>query len=167
MAEYRISTKETLAYVSGMTGWSILVNMTSVMLIYLYHPPINTGLSPLIPTVPYMGIFSALALIAAGGRLFDAVTDPLIAWMSDRTENKKGRRVPFMRIGWMPAFICCIAVFFPLKSFESHSNIVWLLVTLTLFYFFLTVYFIPYNALMPELAPTQREKIKLSTWLSL
>jgi GPH family glycoside/pentoside/hexuronide:cation symporter len=167
VAENRISNRETLAYISGMTGWSILINMTSVMLIYLYHPPKNAGLSPLLPTITYLGIFSILALIAAGGRLFDAITDPLIAWMSDRTESKRGRRVPFMRLAWIPAFIFCIAVFFPLKSSESQSNVIWLLVTLTMFYFFLTIYFIPYNALMPELAPTKREKLRLSTWLSL
>ena len=167
MPENRISTRETLAYCSGMAGWSILVNMTSVMLIYLYLPPKNAGLTPLLPTITYLGIFSILALIAAGGRLLDAITDPLIAWMSDRTDNRKGRRVPFMRVGWVPAFVLCIAVFFPLKSTESQSNVIWLVITLTLFYFFLTIYIIPFNALMPELAPTEREKIRLSTWLSM
>jgi GPH family glycoside/pentoside/hexuronide:cation symporter len=150
-----------------MTGWSILINMTSVMLIYLYLPPRDSGLHPLIPATIYLGIFSVLALIAAGGRLFDAVTDPLIAWLSDRTDSRRGRRVPFMRVGWIPAFVFCIAVFLPLNNFQSQTNVLWLLVTLTLFYFFLTVYFIPYNALMPELAPTERQKIRLSTWLSL
>jgi GPH family glycoside/pentoside/hexuronide:cation symporter len=150
-----------------MAGWSILINIISVMLIYIYLPPNNAGLTTLIPPVVYLGIFSILALIAAGGRLFDAVTDPLIAWLSDRSENKKGRRVPFMRVGWLPAVIFCVAVFFPLRLSESHQNVAWLLVTLTLFYLFLTIYFIPYNALMPELAPSGREKVTLSTWLSL
>ena len=167
MSESRISRKGILSYCAGMAGWSILINMTSVMLIYLYLPPKNSGLDPLIPHVTYLGIFSILALIVAGGRLFDAITDPLIAWLSDRTDNKRGRRIPFMRIGWIPAFVFCIAVFFPPNTIESQSNIIWLLVNLTLFYFFITLYFIPYNALMPELAPTEREKIRLSTWLSL
>ncbi len=167
MAENRISRKGIIAYCAGMTGWSILINMTSVMLIYLYLPPRNSGLNALIPATTYLGVFSILALIAAGGRLFDAVTDPLIAWMSDRKQSKRGRRVPFMRVGWVPAFVFCIAVFLPLNPFQSQINVIWLLVTLTLFYFFLTIYFIPYNALMPELAPTEREKIRLSTWLSL
>ncbi len=167
MSNFRITKRETLAYCCGMAGWSILINVMSVMLIYFYLPPADTGLTPLIPAIIYLGIFSVLALIAAGGRLFDAITDPLIAWMSDRTESKRGRRIPFMRVGWIPAFVFCIAVFFPLKPAENQVNIYWLLATLTLFYFSLTVYFIPYNALMPELAPTEREKVKLSTWLSL
>ncbi len=167
MAARRLTYKYILAYSAGMAGWSILINIVSVMLIYIYLPPSNAGLNTLIPPVVYLGIFSVLALIAAGGRLFDAVTDPLIAWLSDRSNNQKGRRVPFMRVAWVPAAILCMAVFFPLRVEESPQNVAWLVVTLTLFYLFLTIYFIPYNALLPELAPSGREKVTLSTWLSL
>jgi GPH family glycoside/pentoside/hexuronide:cation symporter len=137
------------------------------MLIYFYLPPKNSGLESLIPPVVYLGIFSILALIAAGGRLFDAVTDPLIAWLSDRSKHRKGRRIPFMRLGWIPAFVGCIAVFLPVQFTESKLNIITLIISLTIFYLAITVYFIPYNALMPELARTSREKMTLSTWLSL
>ena len=137
------------------------------MLIYFYLPPKNSGLESLIPPIVYLGIFSILALIAAGGRLFDAVTDPLIAWLSDRSTNRKGRRIPFMRLGWIPAFVGCIAVFLPVQFTESKHNIITLIISLTIFYLAITVYFIPYNALMPELARTSREKMTLSTWLSL
>ena len=167
MTARKLTYKYILAYAAGMAGWSILINIVSVMLIYIYLPPNNAGLNTLIPTVAYLGFFSILALIAAGGRLFDAVTDPLIAWLSDRSVNKKGRRVPFMRIGWIPAVVFCMAVFLPIRLSESHQNVAWLMITLTLFYLFLTIYFIPYNALMPELAPSGREKVTLSTWLSL
>lgn len=167
MPTRKLTYKYILAYSAGMAGWSILINIVSVMLIYIYLPPSNAGLATLIPQVVLLGIFSILALIVAGGRLFDAVTDPLIAWLSDRSENKRGRRVPFMRIGWIPAAAFCLAVFLPLSLTESHQNIAWLIFTLTLFYLFLTIYFIPYNALMPELAPSGRDKVTLSTWLSL
>lgn len=137
------------------------------MLIYFYLPPKNAAMDSLIPPVIYLGIFSILAIIAAGGRLFDAITDPLIAWMSDRSTHRKGRRIPFMRVGWIPAFIFCITVFIPVHLFESHHNIWSLIPSLSLFYLAITIYFIPYNALMPELAQTGREKLRLSTWLSL
>ena len=150
-----------------MAGWSILINIISTMLIYFYLPPKGSGLDTLIPQVTFLKIFSILALIAAGGRLFDAITDPLIAWFSDKSTHKKGRRVPFMRLSWIPAFIFCIAVFIPAHFSENNYNILTLIISLTLFYLFLTIYFIPYNALMPELAKTGREKVKLSTWLSM
>ncbi len=167
MNSLKLTNRQILIYSSGMAGWSILINVVSVMLIYIYLPPLNAGLNTLIPAIVYLGIFSVLALIAAGGRLFDAVTDPLIAWMSDRSGHRRGRRVPFMRVGWFPAVLFCFLVFVPPGLAESRINIYWLLVTLTLFYLFLTIYFIPYNALMPELAPSERDKVRLSTWLSL
>lgn len=163
----KLKNIQILAYSSGMAGWSILINVVSVMLIYIYLPPVNAGLNTLIPALVYLGIFSVLALIAAGGRLFDAVTDPLIAWMSDRSKHRLGRRIPFMRVGWLPAVVFCMLIFLPPSLRESSRNIYWLLASLTLFYLFLTIYFIPYNALMPELAPTERDKIRLSTWMSL
>ena len=163
----RLSTSLILTYACGMVGWSILNNIISVMLIYFYLPPINSGLEPLIPNIILLGIFSVLALIAAGGRLFDAIIDPFIAWLSDRSDSRLGRRIPFMRRSWIPAFVLCIIVFSPINRHESGENIAWLVCSLSLFYIFLAVYFIPYNALMPELAPGGHDKIRLSTWLSL
>jgi len=163
----KLSISKIIAYSCGMVGWSILINIISTMLIYFYLPPKNSGLDMLIPHITFLKIFSVLALIAAGGRLFDAITDPLIAWLSDKSTHRKGRRIPFMRLGWIPAFVLCITVFIPAHFSENNFNILTLIISLTLFYLFLTVYFIPYNALMPELARTGREKVMLSTWLSM
>ena len=163
----KLTISKIIAYSCGMAGWSILINIISTMLIYFYLPPKTSGLNTLLPHITFLRIFTVLALIAAGGRLFDAITDPLIAWLSDRSNHRKGRRIPFMKIGWIPAFILCIAVFIPAYFSESHYNILTLIITLSLFYLFLTIYFIPYNALMPELAKTGREKVTLSTWLSM
>jgi len=156
-----------ISYSCGICGWSILNNIIATMLIYTYLPPKNSGMDSLIPPVIYLGIFSILALIAAGGRLFDAITDPLIAWLSDKSDHPKGRRIPFMRLGWIPAFVGCVAVFLPVQLTESKLNIITLIVSLTIFYLAITIYYIPYNALLPELARTSREKITLSTWMSL
>jgi GPH family glycoside/pentoside/hexuronide:cation symporter len=163
----KLPVSKILGYSSGMCGWSILNNIISTMLIYFYLPPVNSRMESLIPPFVYFGIFSILALIAAGGRLFDAITDPIIAWMSDRSKHRKGRRIPFMSVGWIPAFVGCAAVFLPFQLAESKLNIITLIISLTIFYLAITIYFIPYNALMPELARTSREKITLSTWMSL
>ncbi len=159
--------RKLVSYSLGMAGWSIMINILSVMLIYFYLPPSNSGLNPLIPQTTFFGIINIIALIAAGGRLFDAVTDPLIAWLSDRARYPRGRRIPFMRLGFVPSFVFLAAIFIPMKTYESDANIIWLIVTVTLFYLALTIYMIPFNALMPELAHTESEKLKFSTALSL
>ena len=65
MAPRKLTYKYILAYSAGMAGWSILINIVSVMLIYIYLPPNNAGLNTLIPPVVYLGIFSILALISS------------------------------------------------------------------------------------------------------
>ncbi len=155
-----------MAYACGMLGWSILTNIIAVMLIYLYLPPNNSGLSPLIPQITVWGIFTLMSLIVASGRLLDAFTDPLIAYWSDQLNHKKGRRIPFMAVAVIPSVAFCIGMFIPLVQDESFTNVWWLTGMQVGFYLFMTAYIVPFNALLPELAPDSDTKIKLSTWLS-
>lgn len=159
--------RSQVGYISGMLGWSILTNNITVMLIYFYVPPSNSNMEVLIPQLTIFGIFTVLSLIAASGRLLDAITDPLIAFWSDRLQHPKGRRIPFMLYSFLPAAICCILIFFPYQRPESSDNIWWLALTQAGFYLFMTAYIVPYNALLPELAPSHDDKIRLSTLLSL
>ncbi len=155
-----------LAYAFGMMGWSILINLISVILVYLYLPPSTSGLPNLITQVVVFGAFNAIAIITASGRLIDAVYDPFIAQFSDKSKNPKGRRIPLMKLAIIPSFVFCFLVFYPLQRHESTLNSVWLVLMLIGFYVSSTTYIIPYNALLPELAPTSNDKIKLATWQS-
>ncbi len=166
-AESFSGLNKLLAYSAGMAGWSILMNTISVMIIYFYLPPDNSGLPVLIPNAGILGIFTVFSLILASGRLIDAVTDPLIAWFSDRTNTRWGRRIPFMMVSVIPSVLFCILLFFPLHHQESRLNYRWIFVMQTFFYIFLTMYIVPFNALMPELAGTKEKKLRFSTLLSL
>ncbi len=155
-----------IVYAFGMMGWSLMINLISVILVYLYLPPGNSGLPRLITQITILGVFNVLALLTASGRLLDAVYDPLIAQVSDQSKNPKGRRIPLMKKAILPSMVFCFLIFYPLKQEESTLNIIWLGTMLTGFYISSTTYIIPYNALLPELAPTSKEKISLATWQS-
>ncbi|MDH3649538.1 MAG: MFS transporter [Saprospiraceae bacterium] len=155
-----------IGYASGMFGYSILFNIISVMLIYFYVPPNNSGLTVLVPQVAVFGIFSLLSLIVASGRLFDAITDPLIAFFSDRSHHVKGRRIPFMMWSLVPSAIFCVLMFMPYRLGESNMNLSWLFLMQIGFYLSLTAYIVPYNALLPELASNGKEQVELSMWMS-
>lgn len=161
-----LSFRRQIGYTFGMLGWSIQINIISVMLIYFYVPPSNSGLSVLVPQTAILGIFTIMSFIAASGRLLDAITDPLIAYWSDRFEHPRGRRIPFMAVALIPATICCIGMFFPPSGQESLANAWWLTAAQAGFYLFMTIYIVPYNALLPELAPEGEEQVRLSVWLS-
>jgi GPH family glycoside/pentoside/hexuronide:cation symporter len=147
-----------------MMGWSILINLISVILVYLYVPPSNSGLPIVISQVAIFGVFNVISLVTAGGRLADAGFDPLIAQLSDRSKNPRGRRIPFMKRAILPSLVFCWMVFYPLQHTESNLNVAWLVFALMGFYVSTTTYIIPYNALLPELAPGHDDKVRLSSW---
>jgi GPH family glycoside/pentoside/hexuronide:cation symporter len=138
-----------------------------VILVYLYLPPVHSGIPALITQVAVFGIFNVIAIVTASGRLVDAIYDPFIAQFSDRSKHPKGRRIPIMKLAILPSVLFCFLVFLPPDHQASHGNIIWLLVMLILFYISSTTYIIPYNALLPELAPTSEDKVRLATWQSI
>ena len=117
----------------------------------------------LVPQIVFFGFFNIIALVTAGGRLFDAVVDPFIAGWSDRNKNPKGRRVPMMAKAIIPMMLFAILMFFPPFHSESKTNLVWLALIQLVYYFFYGMYIIPYNALLAELGRTPESKIHLST----
>ncbi|HEY8929475.1 MAG TPA: MFS transporter [Mucilaginibacter sp.] len=164
MPAAKLPLSKQIAYACGMTGWSIMTNIIIVMLPYFYLPPSNSGLIPLVPQLLVLGVFNIMSIIAASGRLVDALFDPFIASLSDQSNNKHGRRIPFMKWAILPAIVFCGSTFCPPDKGESISNAVWLTATLILFFMGVTTYVIPYNALLPELAGTPAEKVKLSSF---
>jgi GPH family glycoside/pentoside/hexuronide:cation symporter len=163
MSAVKLPLSKHLAYACGMIGWSIMTNIIIVMLPYFYLPPSNAGLIPLVPQLLVFGVFNIMSLIAASGRFVDALFDPFIASLSDKSENPKGRRIPFMKWAIIPAVVFCSLTFYPLVKGESITNAMWLTFTLICFFMGATAYIIPYNALLPELAHTGAEKVKLSS----
>lgn len=141
-----------------------MINLIGVMLIFYYLPPIGSGLNVLVSQARWFHIFNILALILASGRLIDAFYDPFIARMSDKSISKRGRRTPFMLYSVLPSVIFCILVFCPPVHVTARSNSIWLLFTLTLFFVATTTYAIPYNAMLPEIAKTNHDKVRLSSF---
>jgi GPH family glycoside/pentoside/hexuronide:cation symporter len=160
----QLPIKKEIAYAAGMMGWSIMTNIIIVMLPYFYLPPNNSGLHPLVPQLLVFGAFNILSLIAASGRLFDAIYDPFIASLSDGSQNPKGRRIPIMKYAIVPAVIFCSLVFCPLVKGESVTNAWWLTFVLAGFFISVTTYIIPYNALLAELTHSPDQKVRLSTY---
>src|ERR1700712_1173232 len=160
----KLPFSKQIAYACGMIGWSIMTNIIIVMLPYFYLPPLKSGLMPFVPQLLFFGVLNILSVILASGRLVDAVFDPFIASLSDKSTHKKGRRIPFMKWAILPAIVFCGLTFCPLVKGESTHNAIWLTFTLIFFFMSVTAYIVPYNALLPELTSTSAEKVKLSSF---
>jgi len=154
-----------IAYSIGQLGWATLINIISFQHVFFYLPPESEGLPSLIVKAAFWGL-STIGVIAALGRLWDAITDPLVANKSDQWSSRWGRRIPFLAFGGAPAALFCALVFFPPDQTETTFNLVWMTIALILFYLFLTIYVTPYFALIPELGHTAEERLNLSTFIS-
>ncbi|MBE6017800.1 MAG: MFS transporter [Lachnospiraceae bacterium] len=172
MKTRRLTKKEMRIFAVGQLGWSILGGIINTWLVTFYLPTkeaVENEQAPFyVPTgLIIFGVLTILGLITFICRIFDAVTDPLIATLSDRSKNPKGRRIPFMRIAAVPFAVITVLVFCAPVQKISGINIAWVLVFLILFYLFMTMYCTPYNALISEFGKTQDDRMYISTAISL
>lgn len=128
-------------------------------------------------------------VIVAIGKIWDAVTDPVVGYLSDRTSTRLGRRRPFMLVGAVPLFIATVIMFTnPLFFFDkatfsnpavftegfNWANTLWnpktnqmLLLAWGVFFYCLlnlayTLVNIPYSAMTPELTQDYHERTSLN-----
>jgi GPH family glycoside/pentoside/hexuronide:cation symporter len=156
-----------IAYAIGQLGWALTLGLVVNYLIYFYLPPEEARLPELIPSFYLFGFISIIGLITMAGRFVDAITDPWIATLSDRSTAKRGRRISFMMAGGLPMVVMMILLFTPPSAEPGALNVIWLAITLFLFYLFYTIYVTPYFALIAELGHTPQERLNLSTYISL
>ena len=167
----RLTKRQMRIFAVGQLGWSTLSGIISAWFVTFYLPTqndINSGaIQYIMPGLVIGGFLTILGLITALSRIFDAVTDPLIASLSDRSKNKRGRRIPFMQYAAIPLSIVTVLLFCAPVETISGWNVVWISVFVVLFYLFMTMYCTPYNALISEFGKTQDDRMYISTAISL
>ncbi len=135
-----------------------------------YGMPNFAGAGMAIPIAIHMNIFYSdvvlvplgyIALAVALARSFDAITDPLMGWISDRTQTRWGRRRPWMLIGAPLAALAFVLLFSPPEGMSQTAAAGWFTSTFVLYFLFHTVYVIPHYGLGPELTPDYHERSSL------
>jgi len=119
-----------------------------------------------VPRTSVLGFFTVVGLAAFCARLFDGVNDPIIAGLSDRSRSRFGRRRTFMLLGCVPAIVLALAQFMPPQPGVSAWNVAWLFVTSLTGTIALTMYVMPYNALIAELGADAKDRLLLSALTS-
>ena len=161
-----ITNKILWIFAVGQFGWSLLSGIITNWLVYYYTDETAGVFGGNITTGTLFLSITLFGLITMVGRIFDAITDPLIASWSDRSSYKGGRRIPFMRAIAVPFAIITAGVFiFPSTGSRAVNDVI-VFITLMLFYLFMTIYCTPYNALISELGNDQKNRINVSTYIS-
>lgn len=158
-----------LIYGAGTFGWALTSFAVINLSIYFYMPP-ESETESVFPILIFqggiIGVMTIIGLSTFFGRIFDGITYPIIAGMTDRSKSKLGRRTIFLLLSGLPFAVLSVLVFFPPTSGLSTINSVWLVVTMLFFYLFMTMYVVPFQALLPELGHSSKERLDLNTFSS-
>ncbi len=154
-------------YALGQLGWSLAAYNVSSSINYFYLPPeLQQAIFPsFLPAFSFLGL-TLVGIITFGGRLFDALIDPFIANLSDKTQSRFGKRRIFMALSAVPLALFSYLIFHPITEGVSSQNTVWLIMATFFYYVSFAAYVIPYSALISELGHNSRERMTISTILS-
>lgn len=109
-----------------------------------------------------LGMNPALVgLLGALPRLTDAITDPLMGYVSDHTRTRWGRRRPYILIGAIAAGLL-FALLWQLPADRGEAFLFWyFLIGSLIFYLAYTIFATPWVALGYELTPDYHERTRL------
>jgi GPH family glycoside/pentoside/hexuronide:cation symporter len=162
----RLSLRRRFAYALGAAGFQITDRIVVAIAIFYYLPPGDSDLVPQVSGATFLGVLTAFGAARLLGGLVDSLADPLVGWASDRSRSRLGRRRVFLLAGIGPMVLAPALLFFPPGAPGSLLNFVWLTALLAVYYVFFTAYVGPYLALLPEIAPDEQERVRLSTLLA-
>ena len=144
----KLSRKTKLFYASGSISEVIMGNIVAGLAMPIYQ--IGLGVHP-----------GLISLALGIPRVWDAVTDPIIANISDNAHTRFGRRKPFILVGTILTALFCILLWIPPVKMSEHGLFLYFLI-ISMFYFTTyTVFTIPFHALGPELTRDYSERIRL------
>jgi len=101
-----------------------------------------------------------LGYLMFGVRLFDAVTDPAIGYVSDRTRTRFGRRIPYLAVGSVLVAAAMFLLFIPPRASAAFETI-WFGVSIYLLFLFWTAVVVPFESLGPEITFDYHERTSL------
>lgn len=105
-------------------------------------------------------LFIALNMVIA--KVWDAITDPLMGILSDKTKSRWGRRRVYFIIGILPVAISFFLMWLPLRVDNQVLLFIYFLITHLLFRTVFTMVMIPFNAIIPELTTDYNERSNIS-----
>ncbi len=94
-------------------------------------------------------------------RLWDAVSDPLTGYLSDRTRSRAGRRRPWLFAAAPLVALSSFVVWSPPESLAGSGLTVWVAISMLFFITASTCYDIPHYAMASELNPDSYQRTRL------
>lgn len=131
--------------------------------------PSITGHAPIIFLAPYLNYatgtsIALLGLISTFGRIYDALYDPLMGMISDRTPVRFGRRKPWVGGGYIVMLFVMVAGLIAMPQKGDALSAFWLAAGLFFFFTSWTTAFIPYVAHAGEITTDYDRRTRINLW---
>lgn len=107
---------------------------------------------------------AAMGVLFGLSRFWDAISDPLVGHLTDRTRSRFGRRRPWMLLGAIPMGLTFVMMWSPPASLDGNMLLLWMGVAILGFYTALTTVDVPYTALGAELSDGHHERTRIFGW---
>jgi GPH family glycoside/pentoside/hexuronide:cation symporter len=145
--EDRISLRQKSAYATGMFVNNLQAAALPAMVVILN---LGLGMNPFL-----------VGLIAAIPRAFDAISDPLVGYISDNTHTRWGRRRPFILVGAILSGLI-FALMWQLPDGRTESFYFWVFLGASILFFLAyTLYATPFVAFGYEMTADYHERTRL------
>lgn len=150
-------------YSSAGVAGSTLSQAWALWLIYFYAPPGDADIATRIPEVGGLDPRVVLGITLTLARLIEAVDDPLIAYWTDRTRSRWGRRVPFVLFGTPWWCLLFVLLFTPPAEGSAIINVVYIFVLAQLFFLLNNLAGAAMEALLPHIARRNADRVSVAS----
>ena len=145
--EDRIPLRQKSAYATGMFVNNLQAAALPAMVVILN---LGLGMNPFL-----------VGLIAAIPRAFDAISDPMVGYISDHSRTRWGRRRPFIFVGAILSGLV-FALMWQLPDGRSESYYFWVFLGASILFFLTyTLYATPFVAFGYEMTADYHERTRL------
>ena len=132
-------------------------------------PAIGAGYMYLLMSIYVMKFATDILLIAPAvvglifsvSRVWDAINDPLVGYLSDKTKWALGRRRSWLLMSIIPISVFYLMVFFPPQGVSSNLLTLWVALSIIGFYTSMTIFVVPHLSLGAELSSDYHERSKI------
>jgi GPH family glycoside/pentoside/hexuronide:cation symporter len=143
--EDRLSNRALFGY--GLSAAPVIYSYVLILIMYMKYAAVELGVST--------AVIGTIFLVA---KLWDAVTDPMVGTLSDRTTHKSGRRRPWLLAGAPLLAIFSIMAWAPPSGLEGPGLVAWISVAVLGFYTAYTIFDVPHMSLGAEITLDAKER---------
>lgn len=145
----KLTSLHKIGYGVGNLGYGIILQIIASFLVFY---------STAVLQIPGSLVGLAISISV----IWDAISDPIMGYISDRTySNTFGRRHLYIIIGTFTISVSNYLLWLINKELSNIVKFIWILVGILLLKTFITIYTTPYNALGAELSKDYHERTSI------